>query len=225
MNGHENKDHLRNKFTILFQYVFAVILLLNSQMGEWGMNIIKHRYTGEQITFLKTTKETNGKFLYIEVALPPLGKGPPLHLHDQFEEEFEVISGQLTLIINKEERILKPGEKAIAAIRTKHTFKNQHDEPVVFRVMLTPGVLFEESARIHYGLMDEGLTNDKGDPTKLAHTALILSMQNTLVAGLPVVLQRKMFQYIVRRGIKKGTYNDFEKYIGRPIKEVLEGQV
>ena len=186
------------------------------------MRTITHRYTGEQITFLHTTEETNGEFLYIEVALPPLGKGPPLHVHDKFEEEFEVISGTLTITVEKEEKELTAGQKLLAPVRIKHTFTNKHDEPVVFRVKLTPGLFFEESARIHYGLMADGLTNDKGEPTKLAHTALILSMQNTLVAGLPIGMQRKLFGWIVKRAYKKGVYNNFDQYIGKPIGEIIE---
>ena len=54
---------------------------------------VKHQITGEQITFLETAEETKGKYLYIEVALPPQGDGPPLHSHDECEEEFELISG------------------------------------------------------------------------------------------------------------------------------------
>ena len=186
------------------------------------MRTITHRYTGEQITFLQTTEETNGAFLYIEVALPPLGKGPPLHVHDEFEEEFEVVSGTLTITVEKEEKELTAGQQLLAPKGVKHTFNNKYEEPVVFRVKLTPGLYFEESVRIHYGLMADGLTNDKGEPTKLAHTALVLSMQNTLVAALPVGLQRKLFGWLVKRAYKKGIYNNFDKYIGKPIGEIIQ---
>lgn len=186
------------------------------------MQTITHRYTGEQITFLHTTEETNGEFLYIEVALPPHGKGPPLHVHDKFEEAFEVVSGTLTITVDKEHKELSAGQKLLAPKGMKHTFNNKHEEPVVFRVKLTPGLYFEESARIHYGLMADGLTNDKGEPIKLAHTALILSMQNTLVAALPINVQRKVFKWVVQRAYKKGTYIGFEKYIGKPIEGIVE---
>ena len=186
------------------------------------MRTITHRYTGEQITFIHTMEETNGEFLYIEVALPPYGKGPPLHVHDVFEEEFEVVSGTLTITVEKEHKELTEGQQLLAPKGIKHTFNNKHDEPVVFRVKLTPGLFFEESARIHYGLMEDGFTNDKGEPTKLVHTALILSMQNTLVAGLPIGLQRKLFGWLVKRAYKKGAYNNFDKYVGKPIGEVIE---
>lgn len=60
-------------------------------------NTVKHRYTGEQITFVERTKD----YTIIEVSLPPNGDGPPLHKHDCYEERFEVVSGQLTVTIDK----------------------------------------------------------------------------------------------------------------------------
>lgn|SRR4051812_13585503 len=101
------------------------------------MLTIAHRYTGKQITFIHTMKETCGEFLYIEVALPPLGKGPPLHVHGEFEEEFEVISGTLTITVEKEDEELTSGRQLFAPKGIKHTFNNKYEEPVVFRVKLT----------------------------------------------------------------------------------------
>ena len=178
---------------------------------------VKHQITGEQITFLETSEETQGKYLYIEVALPPQGDGPPLHSHDKFEEEFEVVSGQLTVTLGKEQYVLQPGDKRLVTLKTAHTFTNNHDEPVVFRVRLTPPSQFEQSVRIHYGLIDDGLVDGKGNPKNIAHTALILSMQNTLVAGIPFWLQRKLFSWLVKRGYKKNAYEGFDRYIGKPL--------
>ncbi|WP_228547532.1 cupin domain-containing protein [Filobacillus milosensis] len=54
---------------------------------------ITHKFTGERITFLETSADTDGAYEYIEVFLPPGGEGPPLHYHMKFEEEFEVRRG------------------------------------------------------------------------------------------------------------------------------------
>ena len=179
---------------------------------------VQHQITGEQITFLETAEDSQGEYLYIEVTLPPQGDGPPLHVHDEFEEAFEVISGQLTVTLGKEQHVLQPGDARFVTLHTPHTFTNNHDEPVVFRVRLTPPSQFEQSVRIHYGLINDGLVDGKGNPKNMAHTALILSMQNTLVAGIPLWLQRKIFALLVKRGHKKNAYKGFEKYTGRPLK-------
>lgn len=128
-----------------------------------------------------------------------------------------MISGKLTVTLGKTNHILESGERRIAPLKTPHTFTNNHDEPVVFRVRLTPPSKFEQSVRIHYGLMDDGLADAKGNPKSLAHTALVLSLQNTLIVGIPLWIQRSIFGLIVKRAHKKGTYANLEKYTGEPV--------
>ncbi len=180
-------------------------------MNELKRTIV-HRMTGETVTFIETAKETKGEYLLIEVSLPPNGYGPPLHIHDEFDEEFECIEGQLTITLGREKQVLMPTQKAIAPKLTPHTFTNNHNEPVTFRVKLTPPSGFEESIRIHYGLMEDGLTDKKGNPKSLVHAALILSLQNTWLTGVPISWQRRLFKYLVKRGQKKNQYAAFLKY-------------
>ncbi|MHA0856954.1 cupin domain-containing protein [Paenibacillus sp. CMAA1364] len=176
-----------------------------------------NQVTGEQITFIETAEDTNGEYLLIEVVLPPYGKGPPLHIHDRFDEEFEVISGKLTIILGKAKHTLGSGDRRIAWVDTPHTFMNNDDGPVTFRVRLTSPSQFEESVRIHYGLIADGLTDHKGNPKSLAYTALILSLQNTLIIGIPCWIQRYLCDVIVKRARRRGTYIALEKYIGRRV--------
>ncbi|MFC5703316.1 cupin domain-containing protein [Cohnella faecalis] len=178
---------------------------------------VTNQVTGEQITFIETAEDTDGKYLLIEVALPPYGKGPPLHIHDRFEEEFEVVSGKLTVTLGKIKHLLEAGDCRTVPLKTPHTFTNNDEEPVVFRVRLTPPSQFEQSVRIHYGLMDDGLTDAKGNPKLLAHTALVLSLQNTLIVGIPFWIQRSIFGLIVKRARKRGIYAKLEKYTGKPV--------
>lgn len=173
---------------------------------------VTHKVTGEQITFLESATETEGKYLHIEVSLPAFGQGPPLHVHTEFEEVFEVIAGQLEVQVNKTKQVLYEGEKLVAPIGTAHTFNNPHDKPVTFRVKLTPPSQFEQSVLIHYGLMDDGLTDEKGNPKSMSHLALILYLQNTWVAGIPVWLQKIVIKRALKKGIKKGEFKQLEKY-------------
>lgn len=180
---------------------------------------VVNRVTGETVTFLETATATNGAYLLIEVKLPPKGDGPPLHTHDVFTESFECIQGKLTLKHKRASNLitLLPGETFSVPTNEAHTFLNLADEELIFRVKLTPPRHFEESMRIHYGLMDDGLTNAKGNPKSLAHTALILTLQNTRIVGIPIGLQRYLFNKIVNKNLRKGTYKSLEKYIGKSI--------
>lgn len=173
---------------------------------------IKHRFTQEQITFLQSASETAGQLLHIEVKLPPHGDGPPLHVHDSFEEAFEVVEGKLTVFVADRKLVLESGQTIVAPIGCAHTFTNDHDEPVTFRVRLTPASQFEQSARIHYGLMDDGLTDDKGTPKNILHLAYILQLQNTYVAEKSIKIQRAIFSLLVKLGHLTKSYKNFEKY-------------
>lgn len=178
---------------------------------------VHHKYTGESITFVETAKETGGAYLLIEVALPARGDGPPLHVHDQFTEKFEVRQGRLTVVAGQTVHVMEAGQSLLVPRETAHTFKNSHDEPVVFRVRLTPPRQFEASVRVHYGLMADGLTDDKGVPKNLYHVALILMLQNTWVADKPRWVQRLLFRTLLMIGKRTGAFKPLEKYVGKPI--------
>lgn len=178
---------------------------------------VTHRYTGEQVTFVETAQETGGEYLLLEVALPPHGDGPPLHSHLKFTEEFTCLEGTLSITHDKQKFDLAPGQKALVLLGFNHTFTNNSAEPVRFNVKLTPPSLFEESMRIHYGLMDDDLTDDKGTPKDKAHLALILLLQDTLVAGIPVKFQQWLFKKLIARGKKRGAFEGLDKYIGKPL--------
>lgn len=191
-------------------------------MGKEFTRTIVNRVTQETVTFLKTAHETNNEYLLLEVRLPANGDGPPLHFHEFFTESFECTKGILTLLYGKEKMVKKllPGEKFTAKENELHTFVNKENDDLIFQVKLTPPSYFEESIRIHYGLMDDGLTNRKGEPKKISHTALILTLQNTRIAGIPVKLQTMLFNYLVRKSLKSGKYKSLEKYIGKSIESL-----
>ena len=174
---------------------------------------ITHKYTGEQITFVETAEQTNGKHLLIEVALPPLGDGPPLHVHDSFVEHFIVLEGILTVIVGNRKHTLHEGDHITAPMHTAHTFTNNSDAPVRFSVRLTPPQQFEQSARIHYGLMQDGLTDDKGTPKNIFHLLYILHLQNTLIAGKSIRAQRILLRTGTQIGKFLGMYHPLNKYL------------
>lgn len=165
---------------------------------------ITHKFTGEKITFLETSQNTNGDYEYIEVFLPPSGEGPPLHMHQNFEEKFEVIEGELQVQNGNGSKILAVGEELVIPKGTPHRFLNASSQkPVTFRVRITPAHQFEESMRILYGLMEDGKTDEKGFPNDRIHIALILDMQDSQVVELPFILKLLM-KRLVKKGKKKG---------------------
>ncbi|GEN45434.1 cupin domain-containing protein [Alkalibacillus haloalkaliphilus] len=174
---------------------------------------IKNKLTGEKITFLETSRETDGDYEYIEVDLPPAGEGPPLHFHNNFEEQFEVRDGQLKVTKGKEEHILTQGDKMTVAKETHHTFSNASDKnPVTFRVKITPAHQFEESMRILYGLVEDGEVDDKGVPKNKTYAAIALDMQDSRVVKMPFFL-KYFINHLAKKGKQKGIDQELiEKY-------------
>lgn len=174
---------------------------------------VTHRFTGEEITFLETAAATNGTHLLIEIVLPPFGDGPPLHCHDAFIETFTVVEGILTVTVDDKKHELSATECLTAPRHTPHTFTNNHETPVRFHVHLTPPSQFEQSIRIHYGLMADGFTNEQGVPTNIFHLFYILHLQNTLIAGKSMWLQRLLFRFGTAIGQAFRMYTPLKKYI------------
>ncbi|WP_018923540.1 cupin domain-containing protein [Salsuginibacillus kocurii] len=166
---------------------------------------ITHALTGEVITFLETTAETNGEYLLIKVDLPPGGDGPLKHYHLAFEEAFEVIEGELELIVGDELIILEAGGTRTVPKTVHHQFKNASvNQPVSFHVKITPPHEFEDSMRMLYGIIADGESNKKGAPKSLLKSALILDMQDTKLTKMPLLLQNFLFNILVKKAKKKG---------------------
>lgn len=174
---------------------------------------ITHAFTGEQITFVETTKDTDGAYELIEVSLPPKGEGPRLHYHLQFEETFEVLDGGLAVTIGEEDKILKAGDTQVVNKDTNHRFKNaSEDTPVTFRVKIAPANNFEVSSRIMYGLIQDGYVNEHGVIDNPMHLAIILVMQDTRVVSLPVeqrVELEKLAQQAKEQGVVQELINKY----------------
>ncbi|MHA6482043.1 cupin domain-containing protein [Paenibacillus sp. strain BS8-2] len=180
-----------------------------SQPTQLKKQTVTHRYTGETISFLESNKD----YLLIEVTLPAGASGPPLHYHDRFTEEFTVMEGELAVTHEGKQQALKPGTSLLVPHSESHTFNNRSDRPVRFQVRLSPGGGFEKSVRIHYGLMDDGLTDAKGNPKNIFFAFYILQLQNTLIAGMPLWLQRPMFAAAVGLGRLTGSFKRLDKYL------------
>ena len=73
----------------------------------------------DSATFLETRAETGGRYSLIDIECAP-GGGNALHIHTTFAETFEVAAGELTLRIGREERVLRPGERATVPPGTPH---------------------------------------------------------------------------------------------------------
>jgi quercetin dioxygenase-like cupin family protein len=91
------------------------------------------------------------------------GQNHPTHYHQKKEESFNILSGEMSLILNGKEKILKAGDMITVAREVKHSFSSK------------TGVVFEEiSTTDHQGdsfYDDESITNNTNRKTPLIFRA------------------------------------------------------
>src|SRR5205823_10902565 len=75
--------------------------------------------TGELMQFLKTSADTNGEYVYIEVVVEPNGTVAAAHLHPYQTERFEIVSGEVAFEAGKREFVAKAGEIGRASCRER----------------------------------------------------------------------------------------------------------
>ena len=157
--------------------------------------VFEHPAMKDKITVLKSSKDTGGEYILVEVELKK-GGGNPLHAHSTFNEEFIPVEGELGIGLGKKNLRLIPGETALAEINQWHRFYNPGDKTIRFQVKISPAQdRFLECIGINYGLANDGLTNKAGIPKKLDHLAFLLDHSDTKLKGVfgliaPVLLRR-----------------------------------
>jgi len=92
------------------------------------------RALGSEITFLA---RKHGAWSLTQVTAPR-GVGAPRHDHD-FDENYYVMSGELTLSVDCEEVVLGAGEFVHIPGGTVHGFKATSEEPARFVILQAPG--------------------------------------------------------------------------------------
>jgi quercetin dioxygenase-like cupin family protein len=89
-------------------------------------DVVEAPLLGARATFLKTTEQTNGELLRVEVVLPP-GFSVSEHVHPIQEERHYVVRGTLRARVGGQERDYVEGEVAVGPPRVPHAWGNPSD--------------------------------------------------------------------------------------------------
>ena len=154
-------------------------------MHTEAKKIITNPASGERVTFITTSSETNGLKTVIEIELKPGGEGPPPHYHNAYAETFEVFEGELSLQMGKEMIVAHKGKKHTINKHQLHTFRNDASTPARFQVTVTPGHEgFENGITILFGLSRDGLVTKNGAPKSLVDLLVVSKLSDSRIAGL-----------------------------------------
>jgi quercetin dioxygenase-like cupin family protein len=126
---------------------------------------IENPVTGERITFLSTSADTDGAAVVIETVVKPDGFVASAHVHPFQSERFVVSAGTLGLKIRREWLTLEPGDVATVEAGTAHRFWNAGETPVRFVCEIRPALQFESLLETMFALAADGKTGRKGMPS------------------------------------------------------------
>jgi mannose-6-phosphate isomerase-like protein (cupin superfamily) len=121
----------------------------------------------------RSTADTGGEAFEATNVLAPGFGGPPLHLHPDAEESYEVLSGTLDVRVDRRWRTLGPGESATVAAGTPHTLRNTSGAEVRLLNVHKPALDFERFFRRLHALV---CTGGVKLPPKDLRSAILVSM-------------------------------------------------
>ena len=154
-------------------------------------DVIENPDTRERITFLKTTRETNGQLLRYEDVLPPRFTIPE-HVHPRQEERHEVLSGTLRGRVGGQERDYAAGERVIGPAGVPHAWRNpSEDEELHIVSELRPPLRFETLFETSFGLSRDGKTTKQGIPKNPLQLAVLVDETRGMFyfSRVPVAVQ------------------------------------
>jgi len=125
---------------------------------------IHNPVTGERVTFLATSHDTDGEAVVIETAVQPHGFVAAAHVHPFQSERFAVAAGTLVLKAGRRKLTLGPGDVVTVEAGTPHRFWNAGDDQVRFVCEVRPALEFESLLETMFALAADGKTNRKGMP-------------------------------------------------------------
>ena len=199
-------------------YAFAGTVLFASFLPELDRTIgvrsdrtirnLEDHYT---VTFLKTSKETNGAYEEVKVELDP-GGGNIWHYHNAFVEKFHVIEGDLTIGMEGKAVSITTGTDTIAPRGMMHKFYNTSSRPVTFLVRIVPARSFEKTIRSAYGLMAKGKSSADGMPNSMWHLFLILGYSESYLEGAPGFIQEPLINALSKIAQWRGFDKDLEQF-------------
>ena len=101
---------------------------------------IENPVSGERITFIQTSADTDGELLEIELELSADGAVPGAHIHPEQEERFEVIEGTMAFRMGLKKIVAGPGEVVTVPAGKVHAFKNAGEDTAKVRVQVRPAL-------------------------------------------------------------------------------------
>jgi mannose-6-phosphate isomerase-like protein (cupin superfamily) len=178
-------------------------------------DVLWNPLTGEKALLVESAEESGGARIVSDFAVEAGGFVPGgEHVHDHCAEHFEVRAGEITFMVEGEERRLGPGDEFTVASGTWHRWWNAGQDEVRIRTRVEPALRFEEAILVAWGLCADGHTNAAGRPSPLLGALLATRYRRELrYRRPPDAVQRLLFPPLAALARRRGLERTIERYL------------
>lgn len=173
------------------------------QSPEPGL-VLEVKHTGERLVLYRARNRSGVEEVHLAGSLPPHREGPPLHVHTLEDEEGEVLSGTLSVMLDGRTLTIGQGGSARFPKGSAHRWWNAGDEVLTFRGVVTPAVDLDRFLHALFEVVNAG---PAGRPPLfyLAH-ALHRHRRTQTALVMPPLLQALIFPVVILVGKLLGKY-------------------
>jgi mannose-6-phosphate isomerase-like protein (cupin superfamily) len=160
-------------------------------MAKQGQTI-KNKLTGETITWMATSKDTKGEYLELSLKVDPHGATASKHIHPNQDEHFVIKKGVIKMEIDKETRMLFPGQSITVPKGVAHQWVNPSDsDELVMELRFTPALETEVFFEQFFGLCNDDKNNPDGS-FKFWQIITSVKRFDIFTAAAPVSVQKAL---------------------------------
>jgi quercetin dioxygenase-like cupin family protein len=162
-----------------------------AQRGE----SIENPLTGERMTFIKTTADTNGQSFEFEFVAPP-GWSVPAHIHPYQQERTAMISGVLSGHVAGEDFRLLPDKIRVVPSGVVHAWRNpSEEEEARFSVEFSPALKMESGFETAWALARDGKATKAGLPKNPLQLVVFANehKDEVFLTRPPIPIQKALF--------------------------------
>lgn len=150
--------------------------------GE-SRNNEKISIAGVPVDFKLLSKDTEGDQAIFISSNNRKGSGPPLHVHQKFDEFFCVLDGEFLFQVGVEKMVLRPGDTLFVPRKVNHGFDCVSEKPGKLLVTIQPASNMEEFFR------QIGQVFTKPGPPDVAAIQKIYQIYDSAIVGPPLAVK------------------------------------
>jgi quercetin dioxygenase-like cupin family protein len=155
--------------------------------GDTLMNPV----TGERMTFLKTSAQTGGESVLVELQAEPGACVAAAHVHPAQTETFEVLEGTLAARVGGKQLLAGAGDVLVVEPGVAHKWWNGGETTLRFRCEVRPAREFESLIETMFALAADGKTSRRGLPNPLRLAVIAHHhIGDVVLPGIPVWAQK-----------------------------------